>query len=125
LVSEGNRHFKVIGDFLLDFEGISIKVYFGSEETVRIPNTIERLDAECFYGNKTISTVLFESDSKLSSIGESAFWNCSSLSSIWIPSSLQAILRDYGALVKGRTVVSGVVEGDSVVNSGDLVGATL
>jgi hypothetical protein len=44
-VAEGNLHFKVCGDFLLDFERIAIKLYFGRGGAVTIPKTIERLDA--------------------------------------------------------------------------------
>jgi hypothetical protein len=43
--------------------------------------------------------VRFETDSKLSRIEESAFLDCSSLSSICIPSSLQAILHEYERIV--------------------------
>jgi hypothetical protein len=90
-VSEGNRHFKVIGDFLLDFECISITKYFGSGGIVTIPKTIEQLDTECFFGSETISNVIFESGSVLCSIEAAAFWLCSSLSSICIPSSVETL----------------------------------
>jgi hypothetical protein len=75
----------------LDFDCISIKLYFGSESVVRIGNTIERLDIGCFFECQTISTVIFESGSTLLSIGESVFQYCSSLSSIFIPSSVKML----------------------------------
>jgi hypothetical protein len=88
-VADGNRHFKVCGDFLLDFDCLVLKVYFGTGGTVTIPNTIARIDAGCFCGSATLSELIFESGSKLSSIAEYAFSNCSSLSSICIPSSVE------------------------------------
>jgi hypothetical protein len=54
----------------------------------------------CFYGCNSLSTITFESDSKLSWICLTAFSGCSSLSSIYIPSSLQQILREYRSLLK-------------------------
>jgi hypothetical protein len=35
-VEEGNRHFQVSGDFLLDFEGISVIRYFGCDAHVKL-----------------------------------------------------------------------------------------
>jgi hypothetical protein len=90
-VAAGNWHFRVSGSFRLGFESISIQLYFGSEAAVRIVNTIKRLDIGCFYECQTISTVIFESGSTLLSIGESAFEGCLSLSSIFIPSSVEIL----------------------------------
>jgi hypothetical protein len=49
-VSEGNSHFRVCDDFLLDFAGVSILHYFGSDSNVTVNRTIEVLGAYCFYG---------------------------------------------------------------------------
>jgi hypothetical protein len=118
-VAAGNRHFRVSGSFLLDFECISMKRYFGSESAVRIENTIERVAIGCFLDCQTISKVIFESDSQLSSLGESAFWLCSSLSSICCPSSLQIILARFQALLK--LPAAGLPEGDRVFGGADSV----
>jgi hypothetical protein len=79
---------------------------------------VETLGNFCFCKCKSLSTVTFKSHSQLSSIGESVFSICSSLSSICIPSSLQTVLKEYRALLNARHVV-GVAEGDALVLSGD------
>jgi hypothetical protein len=63
--------------------------------------------------------VTFESGSKLSSVGDSAFLHCSALSSICIPSSLQTILAQYEALLK--LPAAGVPQGGAVVRLPDSV----
>jgi hypothetical protein len=50
-----------------------------------IPSSIEKLHSRCFYGCESLSTITFESVSKLSCIENNAFANCSSLSTICIP----------------------------------------
>jgi hypothetical protein len=77
------------------------------------------LGKSCFHGCKSLSTVTFECGSKLSSIAESAFPRCSSLSSICCPSSLQTILAKYQALLK--LPAAGLPEGDRVVGGADSV----
>jgi hypothetical protein len=105
-VANGSRSFKLCGAFLLDFEGVSIKRYFGNEAHVTIPNTIERLDAGCFAGVQTLAIVAFEPGSKLSCIGDHAFHNCSSLLSICLPSGLQQL----GAFALAGTALNLSVE---------------
>jgi hypothetical protein len=73
----------------------------------------------CFCGCESLSTVIFESDSQLSSIAESTFRGCSSLSSIFIPSSLQTIFANYQALLK--LSAAGFPEGDRVLGGADSV----
>jgi hypothetical protein len=73
----------------------------------------------CFSGCESLSTVTFESGSQLSSIAEDAFCCCSSLSSIYCPSSLQTILTDYQAVLK--LPIAGLQEGDRAVGGEDSV----
>jgi hypothetical protein len=84
-----------------------------------IPSSVEMLGQECFNGCESLSTVTFESGSQLSSIAESAFRYCFSLSSICCPSYLQTILARYQALLK--LPAAGLPEGDRVVCGADSV----
>jgi hypothetical protein len=59
-----------------------------------IPSSVEKICESCFNGCKSLSTITFESGSKLSCIENDAFCNCSSLSSIGIPSSVEQICRE-------------------------------
>jgi hypothetical protein len=90
-VADDNCHFKVIDNFLLDFESISIIRGFGDLTEVKIPKTIQTLARGCFADCRALSRVVFESGSQLSRLGHSAFRNCSALLSIWIPASVKLI----------------------------------
>jgi hypothetical protein len=90
-IEEGNCSFKVKGHFTVDFEGISMIQYFGELCEVIIWRSIIKLSYGCFAYCGTVSSVIFERGSKLSCIERFAFYNCSSLSSICIPSSVEKI----------------------------------
>jgi hypothetical protein len=64
LLGEGNCHFQIFGQFVLNFEGISIKQYFGHVKEVMIPKHIERLEGGCF-AKSNVSSVNFEEGSRL------------------------------------------------------------
>jgi hypothetical protein len=85
-----NRHLKLEGAFVMDFEGISIQTYFGRDRKLRIPKKVETLSPRSFEGLTGLSSITFESGSRLSCFGWSAF-SGSSLSSICIPSSLKEL----------------------------------
>jgi hypothetical protein len=90
LVERGNLFFRASGPFLLDFEGIRIVRYFGSEKAVTIPSEIEILGTGSF-SSCAISTVRFDSMSKVSVMESEAFGFCGKLRSITIPSSVTVI----------------------------------
>jgi hypothetical protein len=90
-IAAGNRWLRATDGFLMDFQGISIKRYFGAEQEVRIANHITKFGAGCFCHCPTISCVIFESGARLSRITSFSFYDCSSLSSICIPSAVEAI----------------------------------
>jgi hypothetical protein len=83
-----------------------ISKYLGSEGTVSIPKTIERLGFGSFYLNETISNVVFESGSRLCSIKRSAFSGCSFLSSICIPASVRKLGRSCFFRCKSLSTVT-------------------
>jgi hypothetical protein len=58
-----------------------------------IPSSVQALCQECFSGSPSLSTVAFESSSRLSCIRDSVFEKCSSLSSISVPSPLKSLAR--------------------------------
>jgi hypothetical protein len=61
---------------------------------------VEMICEFCFDECTSLSTITFESNSKLSCIERFAFCRCSSLSTIYVPASLQPILGEYHLLVK-------------------------
>jgi hypothetical protein len=87
-IESGNPFFRVTGPFLVDLEGVRIVRYFGSgSEVVTIANEIEILSSSSF-AFALISTIRFESMSKLSLIEDETFYFCDQLQSITIPSSV-------------------------------------
>jgi hypothetical protein len=90
-ITEGNRSLRLSGDFLLDFESVALKFYFGRDWEVTIAQTIETLCDSCFAGCHTLSSVIFEPGSRLSRIENEAFRGCTVLASICIPSSVETL----------------------------------
>jgi hypothetical protein len=70
-VEEGNTHFSLDGDFLVDFARISLVRYFGVGSFVTIGVHFEWLCPYCFHGCKSIETIAFDPGSKLTRIGAS------------------------------------------------------
>lgn len=62
-----------------------------SIENVSIPNTISGIGFVAFSGCTSLQSVTFGENSKLESIGDSAFYSCDSLTSITIPDSVTSI----------------------------------
>jgi hypothetical protein len=87
-LEEGSISFRVENELLVDFEVRSLVWLIESPKLIQIPSSIEELRPFCCARKASLTTVEFESDSHLRSIGESAFGNCKSLESICIPSSV-------------------------------------
>jgi hypothetical protein len=90
-VDAGSQFFRTSGDLLVDFGETSLVRYFGTEAEVTVSREIEAISAECFSLCKSIVSVRFESGSKISMLGRSAFCLCDFQESIHIPSSIRAI----------------------------------
>ncbi len=60
-------------------------------ESITIPANVTGIGAYAFRGCASLKTVTFEGESKLEAIGEHAFDNCTSLTSIMLPLGLRAI----------------------------------
>jgi hypothetical protein len=97
----GFEHFSIVtfefGSNLSRIERLSEKwtpLHSQSVFAISIPSSVEGLCNYCFEGAAQLTTVAFESGSKLSRIESHAFSGCSSLSSICIPSSVE-VLGDH------------------------------
>jgi hypothetical protein len=90
-VAAGNKFFRVWNSFLIDMQGISIYHYFGNAQVVRIPTSIEMLEAFCFACRRDPIRVTLASDSRLSIMKRGAFGVCTQLKSICIPASVELI----------------------------------
>ena len=74
--------------------GIAPRVFCNNDASlvsVSIPNTVEEIGEGAFSGCVKLSTLRFAPGSRLTTIGASAFWSCSSITSLTIPDSLRSI----------------------------------
>jgi hypothetical protein len=90
-VEAGNRNFDVSGDFLMNFEGVTAVRYLGSDRNPTLGREIESLGHGCFSLCSWLSSLSFESGSKLRRIEARAFSDCSELQSICIPASVEIL----------------------------------
>jgi hypothetical protein len=63
-------------------------------KSISLPSSLEVLCRECFCGS-SVSSLTFESDSKLTRIESEAFSGCKALKSICLPQSIQRLDRDW------------------------------
>jgi hypothetical protein len=106
---DGDTFCAIPGEFLIEPEGFRAICWFGERSDVVVDSSI-RIFGECCFSSREdilsslerigdsgfsdctrLSSVTFESDSRLSSIGHYAFRGCSSLTSICIPSSVRSM----------------------------------
>lgn len=84
---------------------------------VTLPNGLTEIRASAFAGCAKLETVELGTDPALTTIGERAFWGCSSLRELALPSSLKSI---GNAAFWGCTSLQSVTLPDSVTSIGTL-----
>jgi hypothetical protein len=87
----------------------------GLQKSICISSSVEKLGKGSVIECKSLSTVTFEYGSRLSSIDESAFSGCSSLSSICIPSSVEKLGRQCFSYCESLSTVT--FESGSILSS--------
>jgi hypothetical protein len=90
-IESENRHFRITGDFLMDFNGRLMVRYCGHASDVLIPAEIEAIGEFCFAYCKGIDRVSIWPGPKLASIGSSAFLKCKALRSMSIPALVTSL----------------------------------
>ena len=84
-----NQFYKVIGQMLLSSDGTQVIAYWGENSEVTIPEGVQSIGDSAFRDCSSLTS--FTLPSSLQSIGYGAFCGCSSLTSLTLPSSLQSI----------------------------------
>jgi hypothetical protein len=92
-IDPGNRHFRLDGQFLVDFQGRTLIRSFGASSRARISRTVEILAAGCFEGDQLLLRCDFEQESQLREVREQAFSGCL-LWDIRLPPSVRYIGRN-------------------------------
>lgn len=78
---------------------LGIRAFYKTKiKSITIPKNIEIISEGCFDTCSELESVIFEKETKLTTIGVSAFHNCINLASIELPKSLKTI---YGAAFRG------------------------
>jgi hypothetical protein len=86
-VAEGNLHFRVSGEFLLNFDGTSLIRYFGRACHVTVGREIEIVSVGSFASCRRLRILEFECSSKLVRIEPRAMDKCRMLRCICLPRS--------------------------------------
>jgi hypothetical protein len=107
-IADGNRHFRVSGNFLIRTEGNSLVCCLRDHLEVALLPEIEELGARSFY-NEATRVLSFGSDSKLRRIDAFVFFRCWSLHAICIPSTVESI--DGSAFAECEIFEISVAEG--------------
>jgi hypothetical protein len=89
-IESGNEYFVVENEFLIDIVDHRLIRNFSSSSDVEIASNIEILGCSCFSSCTLLSSISFESNSRLTRIESNAFSD-SSLQSIVIPSTVQIL----------------------------------
>jgi hypothetical protein len=91
IVDAENRHFKVLGNFLVDYHESCLVRYLGRDGRVDISETFESISPGCFSRCSSLRSVIFALGSKVATLGERTFAGCFALQAICIPASVETI----------------------------------
>jgi hypothetical protein len=61
---------------------------------------VTAIGRDCFSRCESLATVTFEPGSQLRTVEPGVFADCSLLSSIWIPASIETTMKEYRGFVK-------------------------
>ena len=91
LVSDGNKFYSTIGGVLFDKKAETIICYPAgkTESEYTIPESVTSIDNSAFYDCNSLTSIVIPDS--VSSIGDFAFSGCSNLTSIVIPNSVTSI----------------------------------
>ena len=84
----GNQFYKVIDQMLLSADGTQVIAYWGENSEVTIPEGVQSIGDGAFWGCSSLTSLTLPSS--LQSIGEEAFDYCKSLSTLYIPAGTEA-----------------------------------
>jgi hypothetical protein len=101
----GQCDFQVHELFIEDITGRSLVRYLGSSSEIVIKSRIEILCESCFSHCESLTSIIFESNSKLHRIEESAFAE-SGLRTIQIPASVEVLCNECFSACQSLTSVT-------------------
>ena len=93
-VASGNTSFKVTSGVLFSYDGTTLVSYprKSTATSYSVPYTVETIAPYAFYENEYLTSITFNSSSRLVHIGDHAFYSCNRLASIKsLPTSLRTV----------------------------------
>jgi hypothetical protein len=112
-VAAANKNFIVQGTMLTTADGTEVVRYFGREQEVIVPKTVEVLGKSCFQSCSHVEKVIFENGSKLRRIGSSALSDCAFVTRFVIPNSVVTI--ENAAFTKCDGLEQCLIDKDAVL----------
>ena len=88
-LSNHSSHFKIQNNLLLSSDGSQLISYMGKGSSVTIPDCVRSIGDSAFYECTSLETLNLPAG--LTSIGDSAFWECESLKTLNLPAELTSI----------------------------------
>jgi hypothetical protein len=92
-IASNNLHFVVKSHFILDSSNTKLIRYFGTESNIFIPRHVQILCSSCFSSCKLLSSISFETHSKLTRIEARVCWN-TNIFLVVVPRSTSFIAGD-------------------------------
>lgn len=83
----------------------SLLGYLGNENIINIPDNVETIKSLAFYDNKDIEEIIFSKNSKLKSIGDSAFSGCVNLEKFVFPTTIETLGYSVFAGTKIKEII--------------------
>jgi hypothetical protein len=93
-IEEGNCHLTISENFLMNATGTSAILYFGKDPNLTLNRNVEILCTKCFQSCALLTSLSFQSGSRLRRIEASIFSRSAELRSLCIPASVEVLCKN-------------------------------
>jgi len=90
-VSENNNYFSILNGVLMNKDQTSLVLFPRNLTSFVLPDTVTSINFSAFYECTALQTLTISGNSALTTIGGSAFTDCTNLTSVYLPSGIISI----------------------------------